>query len=381
MEALSPAPSLRLLLDHFAAIPDRRQPCKVMYPLREVLLLAVCGTIACGDDYDDIVDWGEAHLDLLKGFSEFHFGIPCADWLRVVMNRIDPVLFADCFTAWVAAALPGKIDLVAIDGKTSRGSHDRAAGKAPLHLVSAFASRSHLVLGQQAVDVKANEIIAIPDLVGRIDVKGALVSVDAIGCNPRVADAIIAAKADYLLAVKDNQLTLAADCQSYFDEAPAAELSTHATLEKNHGRIETRTHTVSHAAGWLASGRSYPGAPRFPDLAMAAMVERRVEWRGAASSEKSYYIASRALSPEAFAEAVRCHWAIENTLHWVLDVTFHDDRSRLRQGHGAHNMAVVRHFAFNCLKQVKDRRSMKTRRKRASYNPAYMLSVIQPTSH
>ena len=126
METISPAPSLRLLLDHFAAIPDRRQPCKVMYPLREVLLLVVCGTLAGGDDYDDIVDWGEAHLGLLRRFCAFHFGIPCADWLRVVMNRIDPDLFADCFTAWVAAVAPGKADLVAIDGKTSRRSHDRA---------------------------------------------------------------------------------------------------------------------------------------------------------------------------------------------------------------------------------------------------------------
>jgi predicted transposase YbfD/YdcC len=380
MPALSPAPSLRLLLDHFAAIRDWRQPCKVMYPLHEVLLLVVCGTIACGDDYDDIVDWGEAHLQLLRRFCEFHFGIPCADWLRVVMNRIDPGLFADCFTAWVAATVPGKIDLVAIDGKTSRRSHDRAASKLPLHLVSAFASHGHLVLGQQAVDEKANEIIAIPELIARIKVEGALVSVDAIGCNPRVADAIIAAKADYLLAVKDNQPTLAADCQSYFETAPAAELQTHATLEKNHGRIETRTYTISHAASWLTSGRSYPGAPRFPDLASAAMVERTVEWRSDISRERSYYISSRALTPETFADAVRSHWAIENNLHWVLDVTFREDLSRLRHGHGAHNMAIVRHFAFNCLKQVKDKRSMKTRRKRASYDPAYMLSIIPPTS-
>ena len=380
MEALSPAPSLRLLLDHFAAIPDWRQPCKVMYPLREVLLLVVCGTIACGDDYDDIVDWGEAHVAFLRRFSEFHFGLPRTDWLRVVMNRIDPDLFADCFTAWVAAVMPGKIDLVAIDGKTSRRSHDRAKGKLPLHLVSAYASHGHLVLGQQAVDEKANEIIAIPKLIERLDVEGALVSVDAIGCNPRVADAIIAAKADYLLAVKDNQPALMADCQRYFDTAPQVELQTHVTLEKNHGRIETRSHALSHVASWLSSERSYPGAPRFPDLAIVAMVERRVEWRGETSCERSYYIASRALGAEAFADAVRSHWAIENNLHWVLDVTFREDLSRLRQGHGAHNMAIVRHFAFNCLKQVKDKRSMKTRRKRASYDLAYMLSVIQPAS-
>ena len=175
MEKLSPAPSLRLLLDHFAAIRNWRQPCKVMYPLHEVLLL-VCGTIARGGDYDDIADWGEAHLAFLRRFSEFHFGLPWAGWLRVVMNRINPGLFADCFTAWVAAAIPGKIDLVAIDSKTSRRSHDRAGNKLPLHLVSAFASHDQLVLGQQSVDEKANEIIAIPDLIARIETRSRTVS-------------------------------------------------------------------------------------------------------------------------------------------------------------------------------------------------------------
>ena len=285
------------MLDHFAAIPDWRQPCKVMYPLHEVLLLVVCGMIAGADDYDDIADWGEAHLEFLRQFTAFHFGIPCTDWLRVVMNRIDPGLFADGFTAWVAAAVPGKIDLVAIDGKTSRRSHDRAKGKLPLHLVSAFAGLSHLVLGQQAFDEKVNEIIAIPELIERIEIEGAMVSVDAIGCNPRVADAIIAAKADYLLAVKDNQPTLALDCRSYFETAPAADLQSLVTLEKNHGRIETRTYTISHAASWLSSGRSYPGVPRFPDLASAAMVERTVEWRSNISRERSYYISSVKLHP------------------------------------------------------------------------------------
>lgn len=379
MEAMSAVPRLRLLLDQFAQVPDWREPCKVMYPLAEVLLLVVCGTIACGDDFDDIVDWGQAHLAFLRRFGEFHFGIPCADWLRVVMNRVDPDLFADCFTAWVAAALPDKIDLVAIDGKTSRRSHDRAKGKLPLHLVSAFASHRQLVLGQQAVDEKANEIIAIPKLLERIEVTGALVSVDAIGCNPRVADAIVAAGADYLLCVKDNQPTLFADCQRYFDAAPPAELETHTTLEKNHGRIETRRHALSHTVNWISSERSYPGAPRFPDLATVAMVDRSVEWRGQTSRERSFYICSRALDAEAFSDAVRSHWAIENNLHWVLDVTFRDDQSRLRQGHGAHNMAVIRHFAFNCLKQANDKRSMKTRRKRASYDPNYLLALLQPT--
>src|SRR5271155_1182808 len=161
LSAFSARPRLAALLDHFAEIADARQGWKVMYPLREVLFLVVCGTIASGDDYDDIVDWGKAHLAFLRGFAEFHFGIPCADWLRCIMNRIDPKLFMDCFSSWVAECWPDKLDLVAIDGKTSRRTHNRRTGHKALHLVSAFATNSRLVLGQEAVFEKSNEITAI----------------------------------------------------------------------------------------------------------------------------------------------------------------------------------------------------------------------------
>ena len=183
LSAFSAKPRLRLLLDHFSKIKDTRQAWKVAYPLREMLFLVVCGTIAGGDDYEDIVDWGEAHLSFLRDFAEFYHGIPCADWLRVVMNRIDPDLFATCFSSWVAACWPNRPDLVAIDGNTSRRSHNRKRGQKALHLVSAFATTSRLVLGQEAVDEKSNEITAIPVLLERLDVKGALVSIDDMGCN------------------------------------------------------------------------------------------------------------------------------------------------------------------------------------------------------
>ena len=173
MLAVSPRPRLRSLLDHFSAIEDTRQPWKVMYPLREVILLAVCGTIADCDDYDDIAEWGKAHLDFLRSMSEFHYGIPCEDWLRVIMNRIDPALFSACFEAWVAERWPEAPSLVALDGKTSRRSHDEAAGRRALHLVSAFATNRHLVLGQEAVEEKSNEIIAIPALLSRLALAGA----------------------------------------------------------------------------------------------------------------------------------------------------------------------------------------------------------------
>jgi predicted transposase YbfD/YdcC len=378
LSALFAKPRLRLLLDHFAKIKDTRQSWKVAYPLREVLFLVVCGTIASGDDYDDIVDWGEAHLDFLRGFAEFHFGIPCTDWLRCLINRIDPDLFTACFTSWVEACWPDKLDLVAIDGKSSRRSHNRKTGHKALHLVSAFATNSRLVLGQQAVDEKSNEITAIPALVERLDLAGALVSTDAMGCNPTVAQSILDAEADYLLAVKDNQPTLHADIESYFETAPPGEVERIEMLDKDHGRFEARTCTVSQVVDWYAAQRSYPGAPRFAQLTTIAMLESRIERGGAIQTERRSYISSRALSAAAFAAAARGHWAIENKLHWVLDVTFKEDLSRLRTGHGAKNMAVVRHFALNLVRQVADKRSIKRRRKRAAFDPNYLLEILGP---
>jgi predicted transposase YbfD/YdcC len=371
-------PRLAGLLDHFAKIKDARQGWKVLFPLREVLFLVVCGTIAGCDDYEDIVDWGEAHLAFLRGFAEFHFGIPCADWLRCIMNRIDPKLFSDCFTSWVAACWPDKLDLVAIDGKTSRRTHNRKTGQKALHLVSAFATNSRLVLGQEAVFEKSNEITAIPALIERLNLTGALLSTDAMGCQVSIAQAARDAGADYLLAVKDNQPTLHAEIESYFATAPAAEVEKFETIDKGHGRFEVRTYSVSHQVDWYATERSYPGAPRFPQLTTIAMVESRIERGGKIESERRSYISSRALSAAAFGVAARDHWAIENKLHWVLDTTFGEDLSRLRTGHGAKNMAVVRHFALNLVRQAADKRSIKRRRKRAAFDPQYLLEILGP---
>src|SRR5947209_12751168 len=196
---------LRALLDHFAVIEDPRDPWRVAHPLPEVLLLVVCGSIADCDDYEGIADWGEAHLAFLRRFLPYHHGVPGARWLTILMNRIDPALFSAAFTAWVRETWPDRGDLIAIDGKTSRRSHDRSAGKAPLHLVSAFATTSRLVLGQEAVDERSNETSAIPVLLDRLAqggaLKGAVVTIDAIACNATIATAITDAGADYLLAV------------------------------------------------------------------------------------------------------------------------------------------------------------------------------------
>jgi predicted transposase YbfD/YdcC len=202
-------PRVRALLDHFAKIADPREPWRVAHPLPEVLLLVVCGTVCDCDDYAGIAAWGKAHLPFLRRFLPFHHGVPGERWLTILMNRIDPSLFSGAFMSWVRESWPDRPEFVAIDGKTSRRSHDRAKGQAPLHLVSAFATTRRLVLGQEAVEGKTNELTAIPALLGRLaekgGLRGAIVSIDAIATNPAVAGAIRAAGADYLLAVKTNQ--------------------------------------------------------------------------------------------------------------------------------------------------------------------------------
>ncbi len=254
----------------------------------------------------------------------------------------------------------------------------RLASKA-LHLVSAFATDRNLVLGQEAVEAKSNEITAIPILLERLALEGALVSIDAMGCNPDIARNILDAKADYLLAVKDKQPTLHAEIESYFETAPANGVETFEDIDKGHGRIEIRTYRVSKTITWLEPDRAFPGASRFPDAAAIAVVDTRVEQKGRIAIARRSYITLRPLSAQALAEAVRSHWAIENKLHWVLDVAFNEDRSRLT-GHGAHNMAIVRHFAINLVRTAKDKNSIKTRRKCASWNPAYLLGILSQST-
>ena len=373
-------PRLKALLEHFSTIEDPREPWRVAHPLPEVLFLVVCGTICDCDDYDGIAEWGAAHVDFLRRYLPYHHGVPGGRWLTILMNRINPALFSAAFTAWVHETWPDKPDFVAIDGKTSRRSHDRSAGKAPLHLVSAFATTARLVLGQEAVADKSNETTAIPILLERLGrddgLKGALVSIDAIATNATIATAIRDAGADYLLAVKANQPTLRAEIERYFDDAPADTLDHFTDLDKAHGRIEERTVTVSRETDWLEGQRRFPGELRLPDAKTIIRVHSRTELKDRCRIETRYYISSATLSAEQAANAVRGHWMIENSLHWTLDVTFNDDQSRLRKGHGAHNMAIVRHFAINLVRSVADKKSLKLRRKRAGWDTKYLETLL-----
>ena len=374
---------LKSLLDHFSTIDDPREAWRVAHPLAEVLLLVVCATMADCDDYEAIAAWGTSHLGFLRRYQPFHHGVPGGRWLTQLMNRIDPALFSSAFTAWVRETWPDRPGLIAIDGKTSRRSHDHAADKGPLHLVSAFATTSRLVLGQEAVEGKANELQAIPALIDRLaeggGLKGALVSIDAIATNPRIAQTIKDAGADYLLAVKANQPTLRAETQNAF--AAATALDTCIDHDKGHGRIEKRTVDVIHEVDWLDGDRRFPGELRLPGAATIIRVQSRGELDDRSRFETRYYIASAKLNAAQAAEAVRGHWGIENRLHWVLDVVFAEDQSRLRKGHGAKNMAIVRHFAINLIRTATDKKSIRLRRKVAGWDAEYLAQRLGDLSH
>ena len=375
-----PRARLALLLEHFSELSDDREPWRIMYPLDEVLLLVTCATISSCDDFDEIVAWGEHHLGFLRRFSEFHLGIPCERWLRALVNRVDPILFGRCFESWIAALWPDRHDLIAIDGKTARRTHDRRKGLKALHTLSAYATNARLTLAQLSVPEKTNEITAIPDLLDQLaeakQLEGALVTIDAMGCQVEIADKIVAHKADYLLALKGNQPTLEADVEDYFRTAPAGELVTKTTVEKGHGRIETRTYTASSNVDWIASDRSYPGQPRFTDIKTIVKVHARVEYADRCSFDTRYFISSAPLDIERLATAARGHWGVES-MHWLLDVEFKDDLSRYRTGHGAKNMAVVRRFALGLVRANKPKGSVKTRRKTAGWSPDFLLEILQ----
>lgn len=368
---------LALMLEHFGDVGDPREACKVKYPLAEVLFLVTCASIAGCDDFDEIADWGQHHQAFLKGYGEYFFGTPKEDWLRVVLNRIDPALFEACFTSWAKSLRPDAPDLIALDGKTLRRSGDVAAGCKPIHLVSAWASTQRLVLAVEAVEAKDNECAAILAILERLTVKGALVTIDAIATNPIIAKAITEKGGDYVLALKRNQPTLHDEVAAYFADPATTGLQVVTVLEKDHGRIETRTTAVSHTIDWLTGDRRHPGEHRFPGLASLIQATTQVECKGKITYDTRYFIASARLSPERAAEAIRKHWGIES-MHWVLDVIFKEDQSRLRRGHGAQNMALVRRLAFNMVRAGKGKRSIKTARKAAGWSTELLQSILKP---
>lgn len=358
-------------IDHFSALEDPRQQWKVVYPLNEILLLVLSAVLSGADDFVEICEWGKSHIDFLKTHYPYKDGIPSHDAVNDLINALDPELFADCFVSWINTLRKDDIDIIALDGKTSRRSGDKAKGKNPLHLVSAWASQQRLVLGQQACEEKSNEIKAIPELLERLSIAGALVTIDAMGCQKDIARKIIGKGGDYLLGLKRNHPKFYDDVERFFNQ-PSEEkaIQVFEETQRNHGRTETRRHLISCQIDTLKTQHNWDG------LSAIGCIETKVERDGEIVSERRYYIASLAMGAKAFANAVRAHWGIENQLHWVLDVVFHDDLSRLRTGFGPQNMAVIRHMALNIIRNATDKASQKVRRKKAAWSTDYLQDLL-----
>lgn len=362
------------LLDHFSALDDPRQSGKVIYPLQEVLLVVLCGTLAGAEDFVELRIWAKNHMDFLTRFYDFKRGIPAHDTYNDVMNALPKDLFADCFMAWVATLRESEADIIAIDGKTSRRARSKD-GK-PLHMVSAWAARQCLVLGQEEASVKENEITAIPRLLAKLELKGALVTIDAMGCHRQIAQAVIDGGGDYLVGLKANWRRLLAETESAFDTAPDTTLDTHETTDADHGRIETRTHAVIHEVGWMGQDRKDPDHREMPGAAMVGRIKSRIEKDGQVSVSTRYFISSLAMNAQDFAKAARAHWGIESRLHWVLDVVFHDDLMRLRTANGPANMTTIKHCCVNIVHAIDDKNSLKSRRKTLGWDKNYLYEAL-----
>jgi len=370
-------------LEYFSGLADPRQAGKILYPLDEIMLLVLCGEVAGAEGFPDIALWGGLHLDFLRRFLPFQRGIPSHDALNDLFNALDHDAFRDNFVTWAESLRTAGPDLsgpevVAIDGKTSRRSGDKGKGRAALHMVSAWASEQRLVLGQEAIDAKENEIVAIPRLLEVLELKGALVTIDAMGCQKAIAKTIRDRGADYLLPVKGNQPSLREDIDLFFTEQRAcgfadAKALFHQTVDADHGRVEIRRHYSTSDIDWLKERHDWTG------LASIGLIEREVERNGKTELTRHLYISSLPADAILLARAARSHWHIENRLHWVLDVLFHDDLCRLRSGNGPQNFAVVRHIALNLLKNAKGKNSLKGTRKAAGWSPDFLQTVITAT--
>lgn len=371
-----PTPTSVRIQDHFASLTDPRRR-KVLYPLVNVVTIAICAAVCGADDFVAIAKFGGAKRKWLSRFLDLKDGIPSHDRFNAIFAAIKPAEFEACLLSWITALheLTGG-QLVAIDGKTLRRSFDAATSKAAIHMVSAWATANHITLGQVVVDEKSNEITAIPKLLKMLEIVGSLVTIDAMGCQTEIAQTILDAKADYVLAVKKNQPTLYDGISWFFltkheEDFAGVRVSRHQTHEKAHGRDETRSYYVCSVP------RDLPDRKRWPGLAAIGWTINDTVRNGTRCHEMRYYIMSRKLSAKEFAAAVRGHWSIENRLHWQLDVTFGEDQSRLRRGHADANFSILRRTALSLLKNNQTAKvGVKNKRLTAGWDDAYLQQVL-----
>jgi predicted transposase YbfD/YdcC len=371
--------SIQGLLEQFSALEDPRVIGRVDHRLIDILVIAVCAVIACAESWDDIALYGRSKEGWLRRFLDLPNGIPSHDTFRRVFMLIDPDAFERRFSAWTRTLTNEAIDreVVAIDGKTVRRSFDRSRDQAPLHLVSAWASERGLSLGQRAVDGQSNEITAIPELLDALDVNGCIVTLDAMGCQKEIAQRILARQAEYLFGLKANHPTAFAAVQEHVEHAclaPGARVKpVFDAFDDSHGRLVRRQVFVCPEAARLEALQAWPGL----HTVLAIETIRSINGSGRTEAEVRYFLSSCSDDPAVLVAAIRRHWTIENNLHWVLDVTFREDDSRVRDRTAARNLAVLRKIALNLL--VADRAtrtSVRGRRKKAAWNDAYMHRLI-----
>jgi predicted transposase YbfD/YdcC len=372
--------SLDSVAKHFESLPDPRDTRNRRHLLVDIIVIAVCGVIVGCEGPTAIVRWAKAKNHWLERLLTLPNGIPSRDCVRRVLSALKPAAFQECFQSWIAECLTGDADgshrTIAIDGKTMRRSHDRGAGLGPLHLVSAFVSEHGIALGQIATEEKSNEITAIPKLIDQIDVKGAVVTIDAMGCQKEIAKKITQSGGDFLLAVKNNQRKLFRAIETFFADAvendfqqiPHRRYETH---ETGHGRIDDRCCFLAKLPDDFGFAKKWPGVK-----ALGMVVRNTQRSDGTTSDDIRYFIASRYLSGKRFAQSARGHWGIENSLHWVLDVTFNEDQSRTRERHMADNLSWLRRFAISLLKQHPSKDSIKGKSQIAGWSDDFLMQVL-----
>ena len=368
------------ITDHFSMLTDPRVDRRKLHKLIDITTIAICGVICGADDWVAVAGFGRAKEQWFRTFLELPNGIPSHDTFTDVFAVVDPEEFQICFRNWIKGiAKITEGEIVAIDGKTLRRSHDRILGKSAIHMVSAWANSNRLVLGQVKVNEKSNEITAIPQLLKVLDLKNSTVTIDAMGCQTKIAETIIEQEANYVLRVKKNQGRLYSDIFDLFKQLEANNpnnipYNTHKTVNKGHGRIEIRTCWTIASDYFQNHLRTFTA---WKKLSTIAMVRRERRLGDKIEVQIGYYISSLENDAEQLLDATRSHWGVENSLHWVLDIAFREDECRVRKGNGSQNLAVFRHIALNLLRQETTAKcGIKNKRLRAGWDEPYLLKVL-----
>lgn len=371
--------------EHFAGLSDPRQSMNREHKLMDLVVITICAVISGADDWVSIAEYGEAKEEWLTTFLELPGGIPAHDTFWRVFRQLDAAVFQECFLSWIGAIqIDTEHEIIAIDGKQLRGSHDAPAGKAAIHIVSAWAVTNGLVLGQRKVDAKSNEITAIPELLDALEIKGATVTIDAMGCQTEIAQRILDKDADYLLALKGNHPQLYEDVTLLFDDLAASSYTAYAydhskQVDKDHGRIEVRQAWVITDLTLIQALRT---TRQWPQLLALIKVQSERYLDTEKTCHTRYFISSAQASAADFLRRVRAHWTVENNLHWCLDIAFREDDCRLRKDHGPQNFAILRHIALNLLKQNKSTKiGIKNKRLKAGWDHKFLLNVLKPLIH